>query len=75
MKCIQKFVAYGFFRYKWIRDVVVNAISKPDDPVLSAEKLMEIGVFAGCKSPSKAMIFDWEHWMDPFKNDPRYKQL
>lgn len=63
LKCIQKFVAYVFFRYEWVRQTVVRSLSRSDDPILTPEKLMEIGVFAGSRSPSKAIIFDWENWM------------
>ena len=58
-----------------MRNIVVKTLSREDDPVFTTEKLMEIGVFAGCKSPSKAIIFDWEHWMNFLKKDPRYKKL
>ena len=56
-----------------MRNIVVKTLSREDDPVFTAEKLMEIGVFAGCKSPSKAIIFDWEYWMNFLKKDPRYQ--
>ena len=35
LECIQKFISYAFFRYEWLRNVVVKAISHPDDPILT----------------------------------------
>ena len=43
--CIQKFLSYVFFRYEWLRNVVVKSLSHPDDPSLTTEKLMELGIF------------------------------
>ena len=68
-------MAYTFFRYEWIRKIIVKALSRPNDPVLTPEKLMEIGVFAGYKSPSKALIFDWENWMAPIKKNQKFIQI
>lgn len=59
LKCTQKFIAYAFFRYPWIQRVVINAIKRENDQILTDEKLMEIGAFPGCRSPAKNILYDW----------------
>lgn len=59
LKCIQKFIGYVYFRCKWIRDLVINALENKDDPELTSEKLMEIGVSISNKNQSKSLLYDW----------------
>lgn len=40
LKCIQKFIGYVYFRCKWIQNLVVNTLSRKDDPEFTSEKLM-----------------------------------
>ena len=36
---LQKFVAFAYFRYSWVQEQIVTALSKKSDPVLSEEKI------------------------------------
>lgn len=55
----QKFVAYTFFRFSWCQNQIIQALSKPSDPVLSEEKIAEIGASIRSRSPSKSYFYDW----------------
>lgn len=60
LKCLQRFVAFAYFRLPWVQDVIIYSFGKASDPVLNSQKLSEIGAGIGCKSPSKSYVFDWE---------------
>lgn len=60
LQCIQKFIAFSYFRFPWIQDVILHALRREADPVITEEKLIEYGVSYACKSPSKSYVYDWE---------------
>ena len=61
MTYIQRFVAYAFFRLPWCQAIIVGALSKSTDPVISEEKLGEIGASLSMKSPSRSFFYDYEN--------------
>jgi hypothetical protein len=38
----------------------MNSIKRQDDPIITEEKLIELGASQGCRSPSKSYVYDWE---------------
>lgn len=39
VKPLQKFVAFAYFRFNWVQDQIINALSKKTDPVISQDKI------------------------------------
>ncbi len=58
---IQRFVAYVYFRLPWCQSIIVDALLKKSDPVISEEKLGEIGASLSMKSPSRSFFYDYEN--------------
>lgn len=74
LQCTQKFIAYAYFRYPWIQNILINALKRENDQILTDEKLMEIGAYQGCRSPAKNVLYDWEQCLFlEIKNLPKYK--
>lgn len=68
--CIQKFISFAYFRFPWCQLIVIDALSKKDDPAISEDKLTEIGASFVSKSPSKSIVYDWEtHIFNHIKNE------
>jgi hypothetical protein len=61
LQCIQKFVAYAYFRFPWLQKKLIRAIKRQGDPVINQEKLTELGACPIEKSPSKSIVYDWEY--------------
>jgi hypothetical protein len=57
---LQKFVAFAFFRFGWVQDQIIRALSKSTDPPISEEKIAEFGASTRVKSPSRSYVYDWE---------------
>jgi hypothetical protein len=52
-------VAYAYFRSSWCQSKIVEALKLPTDPVISEDKLGEIGASYAMKSPSKSYFYDF----------------
>lgn len=35
LRCIQKFIAYAYFRFEWVQTIITKALKRTDDPVIS----------------------------------------
>ncbi len=60
LQCIQKFIAFAYFRFPWIQQKIIEALRRHTDPLITEEKLIEYGANGGCRSPSKSYVYDWE---------------
>lgn len=59
LQCIQKFVAYAYFRIPWVQENVLKNFQREGDPSINSDKLIEFGASLVAKSPSKSMVYDW----------------
>jgi hypothetical protein len=76
LSSLQKFVSYAYFRFSWCQNQVVQALAKESDPVLSEDKIVEIGASTRGRSPSKSYFYDWEtNMLSLIKKDEDYQKL
>lgn len=40
LQCIQKFIAFCYFRFPWIQDKIIKSLSRKLDPIITEEKLI-----------------------------------
>lgn len=59
LSSLQKFVAYAYFRFSWCQNQIIQALLKETDPILSEDKIVEIGASTRSRSPSKSYFYDW----------------
>lgn len=60
MKCVHKLIAFLYFRFPYIQNLVVKSLKHPDDPVFPENTLTEIGLVSNMKTPRKNIAYDWK---------------